>query len=130
MGNWGVPDKPLTCEQNLINIENTAKVMVEERLRDGVLILIARRGDRENTPSLDERRLHNVRVGLTDNLGTDPEQVVTTTGERVRGYGRVEFYLRGNLMGVLLAERGKDLCVDCCDIDDRYYPYFKSKKRR
>jgi hypothetical protein len=127
---WGIPEKPLNCEENLIHMEIAAQLASEESQRAGVIIAIARLGDSENSQELNSRRLHNVRVSLTDNLKIEPRRLIIASGERVRGYGRVEFYLGGKLIGGLLVKRGKDLCVDCCDIDERYYPYRKSKKRQ
>lgn len=126
---WGILEKPLNCEENVIHIEIAAELTVESQ-RDSVLIVIARLGDNESSQQLNRRRLHNLRVSLTENLHVDPRKLVMASGEKVRGNGRMEFYLGGKLIGGLLVERGKDLCVDCCDIDERYYPYRKNKKRR
>jgi hypothetical protein len=125
---WGIPEGPLNCEENVIHMELAAQLASEESQRAGVIIAIARLGDGENLQELNSRRLHNVRVSLTDNLKIEPRRLVIASGQRVRGYGRIEFYLGGKLIGGLLVKRGKDLCVDCCDIDERYYPYRKRKK--
>ncbi len=127
---WSIPEKPLNCEENLIHMEIAAQLTSEESQREGVLIAIARLGDGEQLQELNYRRLHNVRVSLTENLGVEPQRLVVASGEQVRGYGRVEFYLGGGLIGTLPVERGKDICVDCCDIDERYYPYRRGNKRR
>ncbi len=126
---WDAPEQPLNCEENIIHLEIIAELTSVERPRDGVLIVIARLGDGERSQELNRRRLYNVRVALMNNRQIDPQRLIMTSGERVRGYGRVEFYLGGKLMGGLRVARGKDLCVACCDIDERYYPYLKNKKR-
>ena len=126
---WGTPEKPLNCEENLIHIEIVARLASEESQRDKVLIIVARLGDNESSQELNRRRLHNLRVSLTENLRVDPQRLIMASGEKVRGSGRVEFYLAGKLIGALPIARGKDLCVDCCDIDERYYPYRKNEKR-
>lgn len=127
---WGIPEKPLSCEENLIHIEIVGKLASEEDQRTGMMIVIARLGDGERLQELNRRRLHNVRVSLTENLGVDPRRIVVASGEKVNGLGRVEFYLGGKLVGGLPVKRGKDLCADCCDIDERYYPYRRDGKRR
>jgi hypothetical protein len=127
---WGTPEKPLNCEENNLHLDLLANLTTVEGPRDGVLIVVARLGDGERSQQLNVRRLHNVRVGLMDNRRIDPQRVMLTSGEPVGGFGRVEFYLGGKLMGVLRIERGKDICVACCDIDERYYPYREKKKRR
>lgn len=125
----GFSDKPRDCEINLIRMEGVNKLATAEGNRDSMVIAIARLGDGENAQELNRRRLQNVLAVLTDNLGLRKERVVIASGERVRGYGRVELYVNGKLVDALLVDRGKDLCVDCCDIDERYYPYRKDKRR-
>jgi hypothetical protein len=126
---WDTPEKPMNCEENVLHLDILAELTTVEGPPDGVLIVIARLGDGERSQELNRRRLYNVRVALMNNRRIDTQRLVLTSGDRVRGYGRVEFYLGGKLMGGLRVARGKDLCVACCDIDDRYYPYLKDKKR-
>jgi len=126
---YGFSDKPRDCEINIIRIESLKKLAAVEGNRDGVVIVVARLGDGEYAEELNRRRLANVMTVLTDNLGMKKERVVMARSERVRGYGRVEVYVGGQLVDALLVHRGKDLCVACCDIDPRYYPYRKDKKR-
>jgi hypothetical protein len=97
--------------------------------KGGVVIAIARLGAGESSRALSRRRLENVRVYLREQ-GVSEQRIVVANGERVNGYGRVEVYVAGKLEGTLLASRNKDLCVDCCDIDESYYPYRKDKRRR
>ncbi|HMG72322.1 MAG TPA: hypothetical protein VK582_02385 [Pyrinomonadaceae bacterium] len=126
---YGFSDKPRDCEINIIRIESLKKLASAESNRDNAVIAVARLGDGEFAQDLNHRRLANVMTVLTGNLGMKKERVVIASGERVRGYGRVEVYVGGQLVDALLVHRGKDLCVDCCDIDPRYYPYRKDKKR-
>jgi hypothetical protein len=126
---YGFSDKPRDCEINIIRIESLKKLASAESNRDNAVIAIARLGDGEYAQDLNRRRLANVMTVLTGNLGMKKERVVIASGERVRGYGRVEVYVSGQLVDALLVHRGKDLCVDCCDIDPGYYPYRKDKKR-
>lgn len=124
---YGFSDKPRDCEINIIRIESLKKLADAENNR--TVIAVARLGDGEYAQELNRRRLANVMTVLTGNLGMKKERVVIASGERVRGYGRVEVYVGGQLLDALLVHRGKDLCVDCCDIDPRYYPYRNDKKR-
>jgi hypothetical protein len=96
--------------------------------KDGVVIAIARLGTGEVSKGLSRRRLENVRVYLRDQ-GLSEERLIVAEGEKLKGYGRVEMYVAGKLIKSLLANRNKDLCVDCCDIDERYYPYRKDRRR-
>ena len=126
---YGFSDKPRDCEINIIRIESLEKLAASESNRDSVVIVVARLGDGEYAQELNRRRLANVMTVLTDNLAVKRERVVIASSERVRGYGRVEVYVGGQLVDAFLVHRGKDLCVACCDIDPRYYPYRKDKKR-
>ncbi len=126
---YGFSEMPRDCEINIIRIEVLKKLAAEESNRDRVVIVVARLGDGEYAQELNRRRLANVMTVLTVKLGAKKERVVIASGERVRGYGRVELYVGGQLVDALLVNRGKDLCVDCCDIDPKYYPYRKDKKR-
>jgi hypothetical protein len=110
-------------------MEGANRLATEVDNRDGVVIAIARLGDGESRQELSRRRLHNVLTVLTDNLGLRRERIVLASGERVRGYGRVEIYVGGKLVDALLVDRGRDLCVDCCDIDERYYPHRRDRSR-
>jgi hypothetical protein len=47
---------------------------------------------------------------------------VIAEGESVNGFGRIEVYWNGKIVGALFAEPNRDLCVDCCGPDKRYYP--------
>jgi hypothetical protein len=122
-------DRPRDCEINLIRMEGVNKLATAEGNRNSVVIAIARLGDGEYAQELNHRRLQNVLTVLTAGLGFRKERVVIASGGRVRGYGCVEVYVGGQLVDALLVGRGKDLCVDCCDIDERYYPYRKDKSR-
>jgi hypothetical protein len=93
----------------------------------GVVIAIARLGDGETARRLNGRRLYNLRVHFTD-YGFASERLIAAEGERAKGFGRVELYVGGKLFDVLLVHRNKDLCVDCCDWDERLYPY-RGRKR-
>lgn len=121
---------PMNCETNLFRIETITRLAVSEIDQGGVLIAIARIGDGERSRELNQRRLHNIQAYLTEYQPMKPRDVVTAEGSRVEGYGRVEIYLGGKLVDVFLIQRNKDICVDCCDIDERYYPYRKDGKRR
>lgn len=117
---WGVPDQPLNCEMNLQNLEYVRTFSQEQKT--GFLIIVARLGSKETRREMNSRRLYNVRLKLTL-IGVQPDRIIVAEGERVRGFGRVEFYLRGEMVGALPVAQEKDICVGCCDPDERFYPY-------
>lgn len=99
---------------------------------DGTIIAIARLGDGEQNSELNRRRLHNVRIFLTEvGWHRDPTTVITAQGERVKGYGRVELYVRGIPLLSLAVKHNKDLMVGSCLGPDRnLYPYLDKRSRR
>ena len=116
------------CEEHSAFLDVISQKALVGEGKDGVVIAIARLGSGESSKELSRRRLENVRVYLLNRL---PEgKLIIATGERVNELGRVEMYLGGKLVETLLANRNKDLCVACCDIDESYYPYRKDKRRR
>jgi hypothetical protein len=126
----GFANKPTNCEINIIRMEAATKHAIEETAHGGVIIAIARLGNGERSREINRRRLHNVETYLTSYQTLAKQNVITAEGKRVKGYGRVELYLGGKLVDLFLVDFEKDLCVDCCEGDERYYPFFKAKKRR
>src|SRR5258706_468491 len=81
-----------TCEDNVSLLSNAHHLAGP----DGTIIVIARLGDGETNREQNRRRLHNVRVYLTEfGWHRQPSTVITTQGEPIKGYGRVELYVRG-----------------------------------
>ena len=123
---WGVPDEPQNCEMNLQDLEHARNLARRET--NGFLIIVARLGDGERRRELNYRRLSNVRLQLT-RIGFPSGKIVVAEGERIGGFGRVEFYVRGEFIGALPVRRGADICVGCCGPDERFYPYPQDKRR-
>ena len=81
------------------------------------VILIARLGNGESSRSLSRRRLQIVRDYLPVNPGLNrqpisDENIVTAYGERVRGKGRIEAYVRGRLFMVFVFMRNKNFAPE------------------
>jgi hypothetical protein len=100
------------------------------RNQDGLLILIARLGNGENRRELNRRRLYNVRLKLNTEHAVQKERIIVAEGERLRGFRRVEFYVGGELVGALPVQKQRDICVGCCDPDERFYPYKQKSKTK
>ena len=69
----------------------------------------------EQARSLNLIRLKAARSYLVETRGIDKEQVILAEGERVADEGRIEFYLGSRLMLVSLAERGRNVSLNCCE---------------
>lgn len=104
---------------------------------DSTIVAIAHLGTGERNPELNRRRLHNVRAYLTSfGWKRQPDTVVTATGERVEGYGRVDIYVRGGHWASLAVRRNGDLIVGLCEPDSMrseeerrtFYPFRDRKK--
>jgi hypothetical protein len=103
--------KPVNCESDIAMLDLASN----EAGVKGLIIIIARLGDGDRNVALNRRRLHNVRVYLTEWDGRrDPATVVTAAGKRVKGYGRIEIYIGGKLFSVILIRPNADLIVGSC----------------
>jgi hypothetical protein len=110
-----------TCEDNIARLDN-ADV---EAGKESVLIAVARLGRGEVSRRYNHRRLHNLRLYLMMYRKRDAKNLVVAEGERVKGAGRVEIYVRGKLIDVLSFRRGEDLYAGSCNAlspkDKLYY---------
>lgn len=112
-------------ELNSLHLDNLAY-----ELRSSVagrVFVIARLGDGETARWLNLARLEGARFYLVESGRTQKERIVFAEGERVKGEGRVEFYLGSRLYLVSLAGRGKAINFTCCD---DYIPPGRSKRKR
>jgi hypothetical protein len=129
---------PHNCEGNVF-VLNAAHVAANATGADTLIMAIARLGDGERRRELNRRRLHNVRVFLTELQKHDASKVIIAEGERVRGYGRVELYVGGRLFQVIAIKTNDDLLVSAtCEPDNirpkwpdtNFYPYLLKKPKR
>lgn len=110
--------KPMSCEGNAVFVERLASAWRENQ---GLLILIARPGQRDTKKDLNKRRLLNVSTRLKF-LGVSDDSIITAEAEAASAYGGIEFYFGGKKFVTLSTWKNSDLCVTCCGPDDRYYP--------
>lgn len=84
-------DKPFSCAHRSTIVD----VVHQKTPADELILVIARPGDGDSRPRLNRRRLHNVRAYWTQFLDIgyrrEPETVVLAEGERIKGYGQLEF---------------------------------------
>lgn len=114
---------PGNCEANSADLDDLRNAALEGTGTDGVIIAIARLGNRETLRVHNRRRLQAIKNYLTRH-GVPAQRIITAEGERISGYGRVELYLVGKLRTILLANPNKALCVECCNPSDAdFYPY-------
>ncbi len=128
-------DELLNCERNLLYQDVVINAALEQTKEDGVLIVVVRLGDSEASRELIRRRLYNLRQYFKERgsrLVT--ERIIFAEGERVKGYGRIEYYLGGKLYERLLFPKNGYICHSCCGLDHNYYPekevYEREQKRK
>lgn len=113
--------KPQHCADR----QATIHVISQKTPPDEPIIVIARLGDAETRSSLNQRRLHNVRVFWTEFLEEPgrrkPDTIILAEGERVKGYGHLEFYVGDKLVGVVKVARNADLTLGSCYPPDDSY---------
>lgn len=117
------------CETNTAMLDRALNEALFSESRDITVIAIARLGGGEMSRELNRRRLYTVRSYLRTR-GLLPERLVMAEGERVSGYGRVDFYVGGQLFAALVADRCKDLPVGNCIEDFYVEPYYLPRRGR
>lgn len=130
--------EPTNCEYN-ISLLAAAHYEAGE---SGLIIAISRLGAGESK-DISQRRLHNVRAFLSEyQKARAPETVILAEGERVKGFGRVELYVKGSLHSVMVLKRNADLSVGACvhesqaesdegtEREQVLYPYRDARKRK
>jgi hypothetical protein len=114
-------------EANFSVVENAAK---ETPNGNGFLIVIARLGDRDKRHNLNQSRLNVTKEYLVGKLRYPANKLVMAEGEKVRGNGRVEFYINGILTHVILPKPNLSLCTECCNPPDVIVRRKLRKKQR
>ena len=111
----------INCEQYSADIDRMTQDFSELIGKSDFIVLVARLGKGETNRRFNQRRLHNIRERILAR-GIDPKKFVIAEGEKVSGLGRVEVYAGGKLIEVFPVPRNRDVCVECCGPDDRFYP--------
>lgn len=114
------------CEINSATLDNLRSASEEKQV---TVIAIARLGKGEMSRELNRRRLYTVRTYLSRRQ-MELEKLVVAEGDRVSGYGRVDFYVDGKLFAALVADTCKDLPVGECIEDFNTSPYYLPRRGR
>ena len=105
------PKEPVNCEVANFYLDNAA--LRARKLDEAHLIVIARLGGGEKSRQLNVSRLKVAQNFLSNWRGV--RKVVTAEGERVRGNGRLEFYVGGTLLYTLPVRRNRNLDLLSCN---------------
>ena len=88
--------------------------LIAERVgQEGLIIIISHLGTKEFSRALNRRRMHILVDYLQMTRSIAADRIVAAEGERVRGLGRVEIYVKGRLFTVFTINRNKDLARGC-----------------
>ena len=98
------------CQRNNINIANLSALLATTKER---AFVVARLGTGESSHHLNRRRLNEVKSKFAQLTGAN--KVILAEGARVRGQGRVEFYLGSEIHFISLMVRNGDFCGVCCE---------------
>ena len=98
--------RPHSCDDALARLDNAALDAREDS--ESYIIVLARLGDGEKLQSLNRRRLDSAIPHLESKAGN---KIVAASGDRVRGYGRLELYVRGKLLYFIAFPRNR--LIDC-----------------
>lgn len=94
-------DKPKNCFEYDLALDR----ITQRTPADKTIIVISRLGDRDSKPNLNKRRLHNIRAYWTQYLTApnkrDSATIIVAEGEPTKGFGQIEFYVRGELIEIL-----------------------------
>lgn len=93
---------------------------------EGHIIIVAQLGGGEQSRLRNWRRLHNIRAYLVKH-GIKPERIVTSERVASPGKATVRIFLGGRLRLTIMADRNKDIQVDCCEEFPEYYPWRKGR---
>lgn len=100
------------CEKNNLYIDLLVR---EANKTNQKIFIISRLGDGEQS-KLGWRRLRKAEFFLTSGKEIPPSRIIIAAGRRLsKAQGRLEFYLGSNLFLLSEAEKGKDVCLNCCD---------------
>ncbi len=115
---YGEPDglDGADCEGIMMRLDLVAIADGKTAAKDQPIIIIARLGTGENARSLNRRRLRQAADYLNRRIPRD--RIIIAEGERVRGLGRIEFYVAGKLYIIFKVKRRRDLVEGCARVHD------------
>jgi len=100
------------CEKNNLYVD----LLVGEARKSAQRIFIISRSGYGERYTLNWRRLRKAEFFLTSGKQIPPNDIVLAVGRSMgRQKGRLEFYLRSEFFLASEAERGKDVCLNCCE---------------
>lgn len=112
---------------------------------DKTIIIISYKGKNESKNNISERRLHNAKTHFTEfyknsSYSRSADKIITAYGTNNPKEGKLEFYVEGQLMLVMLFRNNRDLNLSPCVTDSRnicedkikklYYPCIQNNNKK
>ncbi len=114
---------PLSCDDSVALQDYLVTEALAKLKENSVLFVVVSQGVEENSDSLLQRRIYNVRQYFRDRGSRlSGEKIVVVIGEPVPGNGRIEYYINGKLSMRLLYPKNGYICHSCCGPDKNFYP--------
>ncbi len=107
-----VTEVPATCEVSQRILDS-----IHQLAGDSNIIIISRLGNGESVPFLHKIRLNIAREYLKTAWKRNSATIILTQGESVAGLGRLEFYVNGNLLDIILAKKKKNIPTFCFGVE-------------
>lgn len=109
-----IEDNANACE---LNSALADQIRVEAANTNEIITVFFRAGNGE-TPAVNSRRLSIVSKFLRKNKGwSNAQRFIFKRGGKIKGQGRVEFFIGKRLFWTALAKKGRIPCMDCCGFD-------------
>ncbi|MBL8205103.1 MAG: hypothetical protein JNM09_12795 [Blastocatellia bacterium] len=110
---YGQDAKPINFDYSNHNERVLYEVCKELNATNEPLFILARLGDGENNPLINEARLKQVFSEQKHCLAW--RNHILARGDKIKGDGGLELYLRGKIIGFLAARRGCYIAYDSED---------------
>ncbi len=108
-----IVDGDVSCEEHIAAYDRIKTFAENQPPVAATVIIIARLGDGETSRKYNQQRLTVAKRSLVLPIGLPAEQIITAQGDRIRGKGQVEFYIRGRLFTIFKVGRRKNLKGRC-----------------
>lgn len=106
-------DDKYSCEEHIAAYDNIFNTANNPPYPEPIIVIIARLGDGESSPKLNQQRLAIAKKSLVFPIDYPAKKIVTAQGDKIKGKGQVEFYVNGRFLTAFKVGRKKNLKGRC-----------------
>jgi hypothetical protein len=120
-----------TCEEVSLKLDGVRNKSTDTKSSEKIIV-IARLGKKEKNLSLSEYRLFSIKKYLS-NRGISPEDIITVLGEKTKGSGIIEIYIKGAHFETIYAKYNETIPVGYCEnsyLDNKRFQLKNLKNKR